>query len=138
MDYLAIQATLEDHLDAWATLNSVQVFKENVSDKPAVDAIYVAPAFLPAQPFAAGLGEQAANRCVGIFQVTVSAPKGSGRGPALSLASSLANHFKRGLQFTASNGTLVTVTSSGPLPAQGSDTAYNVPTDIHWTTDQPN
>ena len=137
MDYLAIQAALENQLDAWATANTVTVLKENSDIKPAVGTTYVAPAFLPIQPSPAALGELAANRCEGIFQVTVSAPRGEGRGPALALASSIANYFKRGTQLTA-NGTKVTVTSSGPLPARPTDTAYNVPTDIHWTTDQPN
>lgn len=138
MDYVAIQATLEDHLDVVLGVLGLDVNKENSDFTPTTGQAYASPVFLPAQPTPAALGATADNRCHGIFQVTVTSRKGEGRGPALAAGTSIANHFRRGLELITSDSKKVTITSSGTLPAMPSDSSYSVPVDIHWTSDQPN
>jgi len=82
---------------------------ENVAYTPVAGVTYLAPALLPGEPFQAEVGESGQNWHVGVYQISIFAPKNVGVGALGTLRDSIVDHFKRG---TVMTGGPVTVTAT--------------------------
>jgi hypothetical protein len=98
------------------------------------------PTFLPGEPEAAGIGDSAKNRYVGIFQVDIFDPKGKGTKPTDTESERIRACFPRGLSLTASNGVVVNIKKSwAPRVSNQNDAAwYQQIVRVSWTADVSN
>jgi hypothetical protein len=135
MSYVQIQAALEKFLETLPDMPSLQT--ENQNYDPVHDAPYLRSIFLPAEPVAAALGTDAANRCFGLYQIAIHYPAGKGRGPALAIADQLVALFKRGLILTE-DGSEVKIVRAWPESSKQGHEWFILPVTIRWQSDQPN
>jgi|TARA_R110000822_G_scaffold59380_5_gene148250 hypothetical protein len=89
-----ISAALDSQLNTLT--GSSPVAWENTVYKPIKNTLYLRPTHLPAPTVQAGLGTTGIDEYLGLYQIDVFAPAGTGRGIAEAKADVIANHFKRG------------------------------------------
>jgi hypothetical protein len=121
-----------------AALPAASVAWENKKFTPGSARWYRA-SFLPGQPRAAGIGEVAPNRHVGVFQVDTFDPPDKGDGPTTTEAERIAKAFARGTILTYSGvsvfieGAYVSRIGVQPDPAW-----FQVPVKVFWRADVSN
>lgn len=79
---------------------------ENIVYVPTKSSMYLRPTNLAGATTQAGLGTAGIDEYVGIYQIDVFAPAGTGRSQAESKADAIANHFKRGTDLLYNNTTV--------------------------------
>jgi hypothetical protein len=86
---------------------------------------------LPGDTVGATVGATGTDEHIGVYQVDVFAPTGTGKGAAVVMADNIANHFKPVTELTY-NGRLVRcVTVSIGAAVQNGDW-YQIPVDINY------
>ena len=101
-----IRTALESRLNSWATAQSVPVAWQNVPYSPTTGTRYVRAAILPAETQNPIYGPDH-RRLIGILQVDIVAPIGSGMGAIDTLAESICTEFARGTTLTQSGLTII-------------------------------
>lgn len=102
---------------------------ENGAFTPTSDVLYLREQYLPAETIPFGLSKVDSNG--GIYQVTVMAPKGGTKGPAMTTAKTVAELFPRGLRLTY-GVQQVTIKSVSQGPAMDIGDRWAVPVSIRW------
>lgn len=131
----AIRAAFVTKLQAFPSLPSVAW--ENFAFTPVNGASYLKPALLPGEPSQAEIGVNGINRHVGVYQISVFAPSGSGIAAINTLVDSLCDHFKRGT-VVAYTGTNVTISKAYAGPVLQETDWQQVPISILYRADVPN
>ncbi|MDA8114990.1 MAG: phage tail terminator-like protein [Acidithiobacillus sp.] len=133
--YSAIRSAFVTRLQAFPGLPSVAW--ENVPFTPATGVPYLQPSLLPGEPTQAEIGTAGANRHVGIYQISIFAPTGTGIGAINTLRDGLCDHFKRGTILTYA-GITVTCQKAFPGPVIQETDWQHVPVSIRFMCDAPN
>ena len=137
---MEVRAALNTRLTAafpGAALTAAAVAWPNRPFEPVVGTRWYRASFLPGEPFAAGIGEHAANRHGGIFQVDVFEPVGAGEGAAITAAERIAAVYKRDTALTYS-GVIVRIEKSWVEPAMQESDWFQAPVRIQWRADVAN
>lgn len=144
--HVEISAALVTHLTAvapGAAITASKIKYENLDPNgqtfvPASSGFWYQAWFLPGEPHAAGIGEQAPNRHVGIFQVDVYGLKGKGTKATDDEAERIRTCYKRGTALTYSS-TVVYVEKSWVQRPEQDDAAYfKQIVRIQWSSDIAN
>lgn len=104
---MSLRLALQNHLEA---LGAFSTAYEGVAFTPVNNVAYQRINLLRAQPDNTALGS-AYHRELGIFQVTLFYPMGSGTNAIEARAESIKTHFKRGTGLT-NNGRVVSITNT--------------------------
>jgi len=103
----------------------------NIPYEPSAGTVFVRPSFLPAETSQASLGANGKDETVGVYQIEVVAPRGSGRPQSVD---AIADAFKRGTVLTY-NDVNVRIRSVSIGVALVTDTAwYSVPVSVNFQT----
>lgn len=92
----SIEDALLARLGTLVTTPPCQFAWPSIDYTPAQGQPYLLPSVMPNRTDEGGLGAGAPERHLGLFQVTVYAPSGSGVAPASELADQVIAHFPRG------------------------------------------
>lgn len=122
-----IQAALDTKL---ATLTGVPIAYPNTPYKPQAGTAYVRASFIPNETLQASLGSTGKDETLGIYQVDVVVPRGSGRPQLLDTVADL---FKRGTVLTY-NGVNLRIRSVSMASAILEDEWYFVPISVNFQT----
>ena len=79
---------------------------ENTAYIPVKDTLFLRSTILPASTLQAALGTSGIDEYIGIYQIDVFAPAGTGRGDAETKADAVADHFKRGTDLSQNGKTI--------------------------------
>jgi len=103
----------------------------NIPYEPSAGTVFVRPSFLPAETSQASLGANGKDETVGVYQIEVVTPRGSGRPQSVD---AIADAFKRGTVLTY-NDVNVRIRSVSIGVALVTDTAwYSVPVSVNFQT----
>jgi len=121
-----------------AAVASTSIAWENKAFKPVAGTRYYRATFLPGEPRAAAVGESAANRCVGIFQIDVFDPPNKLDVATRTEAERIAACFKRGTALVY-NGVNVRIEKAYTTKGDSSDPAwFMVSVVVRWRADIAN
>lgn len=123
-----IQAALDTRLVSMS--GGYAIAFPNIPYEPEAGTTYLRPTFLPADTSQAALGDEGKDITVGIYQVDVFNPAGSGR---TSIPDTIADHFKRGTNL-AYNGITLRVQSVSIASATIDGSWQIVPVSISFYT----
>lgn len=127
--FLDVSAALDSRLNGMTDLPPVAW--PNVAYEPTIGTLWLRPTLLPADTVAATLGSTGTDENLGVYQVSVFAPSGTGKGAAVVMADAIAERFKPMTKLTY-NGLLVRcVTASIGSAVQNGDW-YHVPVYINY------
>jgi hypothetical protein len=135
MSAAAIRAALESKLATWAASRSppIPVAWQNVAFTPPAQARYLRAFLLPAATISRDL--QGAHRgYIGIFQINVIVPIGTGPGAAEAIADALALEFPAALRIGTAPVVLLISPAAVGAALQGDDT-FTVPVSITYRAD---
>lgn len=104
--FLDISAALDSHLNDMVGAPSIAW--ENKNFEPVIGSQFVRPSLLPARTVGATLGASGTDENSGIYQIDIFSPLGEGKNESLTMADSIATHYKPGTELTY-NGRLVRV-----------------------------
>jgi len=99
-----ISSALDSRLNTLA--GTTPIAWENTVYVPVKDTLFLRPTNLPAETLQAGLGVSGIDEYIGIYQIDIFAPSGTGRGEAESKADAVADHFKRGTDLSNNGKTI--------------------------------
>lgn len=102
-----IVAILQDRLSTWAVAQPIDVAWAGVPYEPVMGTPHIAAQTVAYTRAPTGPGENAPIKHSGIFQMTLRFPPSEGEQPVRTLASTLANLFRRGTSLTTTDGLLV-------------------------------
>lgn len=102
---------------------------ENAAFVPIAGQTYLAESFLPAERQAVGLSQT--DAIVGVYQVSVMAPKDGTKGPGYTTAKLVSALFPRGLRIVR-DGVTVTVMQSSQAPAISMADRWMVPVSVEF------
>ena len=102
---------------------------ENAPFTPTAGQTYLAEAFLPAERQAVGLAKT--DAIVGVYQVSVMAPKDGTKGPGYTAAKLVSALFPRGLRIDR-DGVTVTILQSSQAPAMPMGDRWMVPVSMEF------
>jgi len=130
-NFADISGALSKRLESMTGLPPL-AFENRVFD-PATAVLYLEEACIMGETGQVATGEAGYDYTTGVYQVTVNAPAGNGKGAALAMADKIADHFKRGTVLTK-NSIKVTIRSVSIAAGFSSDTRYKVPVSITFET----
>lgn len=131
MSQVLIAKAFEDRL---ALMPALSTARDNVDFTPVVNTPYQDIALLPASPDNSTLG-QSHYKEVGVFQVLLCYPKGTGAGAARARAELTKTHFKRGTTMLESGLRIVVMQTPTIAPAFIDGDRYKVPISIFYQSD---
>ena len=102
--FVDISAALESHLNSMA--GKPPIAWENYSYDPSMGTLYIRPTLLAGDVVQATLGTTGTDQNLGVYQIDIFSEAGQGKGEALSMADTIANHFKRGTDLTYNSRTV--------------------------------
>lgn len=102
----------------------------NIEYSPNGTTLYLQPNILPVDTAQASLGTDGKDLTIGIFQIDVVAPAGTGRS---TMPDIVADHFARGTTLSYNN-TIVKVRTVSIAPAMLEGSWYRVPVTINYFT----
>ena len=104
---------------------------ENANYEPVIGTLFIRPTNLQGETVQTGLGDNGNDETLGIYQVDVFTDSNTGKGPALSMADTIADHFKRGtsIDYNSVNVRILSVSRSAGSNSNG---WYNVPVLIKY------
>lgn len=123
--FLDISAALDGRLNTMTGKPAVSW--ENVSYTPVNGTLYIRPTLLAGDTNQASLGDSGTDQNIGIYQLDVFAPAGTGKGAAIVMADTIANQFKRGTVLTYSGVTVRVKNASRQAAINNADGWYQVP-----------
>lgn len=121
-----------------AALVSSLVAWENQKFTPSPGTRYYRATFLPGIPRAAAIGEAAANRHVGLFQVDIFDPIGKGDGATALEAERIAACYKRGTVLVYSGVSVIIEKAYVVRPSQDDPAWYRQIVRVEWRADVAN
>lgn len=133
MSQALIRRAFEAALDTWATANSVTVAWENI-EFAQPEGAYVRAYLLPAATTSADYG-RVNRREVGIFQVTIVMPTGTGPGAAETLIASLSTAFPPATALTVSTFKVWITEPLSTGPAIQELDRYTIPCSLPYAAD---
>ncbi len=133
----AIRSIMDARLSNLATAEQVQVAWENSDFNPPESAIYWRSFLLPGDASAVGLGTEAENFHLGVYQVDVLAPAGIGWGDASVSAAKVVSAFKRGTDLTVGD-CQIRITRAQPGPGMREGGRFKIPVSIYYRAVIPN
>lgn len=113
------------------------IARENESFTPPANAPYLRPTLGPGEPSQAELGESGQNRHVGIYQISVFYPAGTGTLAASALVAAIIAHFKRGTVLIYS-GQEITITKAYASRMMQDTGMVHIPITIEYRLLAPN
>jgi len=129
-----IRSLLEQRLAAWAAAKPIPVAWDNVKFTPPAGA-YLRASLLPADTTSIDLaGEH--RGYLGLFQVSVYVPLGTGAGAAEALADEIAALFPMMLRLQAGAFWLQVTAPASQYPGIPGDTHYMLPVRLRYRADQ--
>lgn len=132
MSHRLIKAALDTKLNTVYTSNKIAW--ELTQFAPVKGQDFAKPYYLPAESRQAALGSTAADREVGVYQVSVYSPSKNGIVAAQTLADLVKTGFRRGTTLTAS--TVAVVVEQVHIKPAVIETDWTViPVDINWRSD---
>lgn len=132
MSQVLIAKAFEDRLDALSP--AISTAKDNVNFTPVVGAPYQDTALLPASPDNSTQGAGHFKE-IGLFQVMLCYPKGTGAGDARARAELTKTHFKRGTTMTESGLIIIVISTPTIAPAFIDGDRYKLPISIFYQCD---
>lgn len=132
MSQVLIAKAFEDRLALMSP--ALSTASDNVDFTPIVGTPYQDVALLPASPDNSTQGPSHYKE-VGLFQVTLCYPKGSGAGAARARAELIKTHFKRGTTMLESGLRIVVMQTPTISPAFIDGDRYKVPVSIFYQAD---
>ncbi len=132
----AVRAILEGRLATWAAGRStpLRVAYENVPFTPAAGETYLQAFLLPGPTLSQDLkGDH--RGYVGVFQVTIVRPAGTGRGPALSIAAELNTLFPVNGRYTSGSVTVQVITPASAGPGIAEAERFAIPVSFQYRAD---
>lgn len=133
--YSAIRSALTARLQTLSGLPAVAW--ENVPFTPVAGHPYLKPTLLPAEPFQAELGTSGQNIHMGIYQISIFCPTGTGIASLNTLRDALCDHFKRGTSLVYS-GIETRITKAFPGQMLQETDYIHQPITIQWRAYAPN
>ena len=127
--FSAIRSAFVTKLQTYVGLPSVAW--ENVPFTPTSGTTYLQPALLPGEPLQSELGATGQNRHMGIYQISIFAPTGTGILALNTLRDGLCDHFKRGTVLTYGAISL-TIQKAFPGPTMQETDWVHVPISIRY------
>lgn len=91
-------AALDSHLNSMT--GKPPIAWENYSYEPVLGTLYIRPTLIPGDVNQSTLGSSGQDMSVGIYQIDIFAESGKGKNQAVTMADTIANHFKRGTDLT--------------------------------------
>ena len=110
---------------------------ENQAFTPPSNAPYLRPTLGPGEPFQAELGPDGQNRHVGIYQISVFCPAGTGTMAASALVAAIIAHFKRGTILVHS-GQSISITKAYASAMRQDTGLAHIPITIEYRLLAPN
>jgi hypothetical protein len=132
MSQVTIRKLLENKLKALAS--SFPTAYENADYKPITGTAYQSCFLLPSTPDNSTLGQSHFIE-LGLFQINVNYPQGTGANAAQAKAEAIKSHFKRGTTLTESDIILVVTDTPRIAPAFVADGWYTVPVTVNYQAD---
>lgn len=132
MSQVLIAKAIEDRLDAMSP--PLATAKDNTNFRPQVNVPYQETALLPASPDNSTMG-QAHYREVGLYQVTLCYPKGTGAGEARARAELIKTQFKRGTTMEESGLTIIVIRTPTISPPFIDGDRYKIAVSIYYECD---
>lgn len=129
-----ISSALKAQLLTVAVLDESKVQWENLPFTPPDAEAWFRATLLPARSESAGIGVDAPDREIGIFQIDVFTPAGEGEGNARDLVDAIEAAFPRGSSCTY-NGTTVTIESRWAEVSIQEPDWFHIPVNIAWRAD---
>jgi len=132
----AVRAILETRLSTWAAARvpALRVAYENAPFTPNQGETYLRAYLLPAQTLSEDL--QGSHRgYVGVFQVSIVRPIGTGRGPALSIAAELNQQFPVNGRYTSGSVTVQVISPASAGPGIQEPESFAVPVSFEYRAD---
>lgn len=132
MSQVLIAKAFEDRLDAMTP--ALSTAKDNTNFTPVVGTPYQETALLPAAPDNSTQGATHFKE-IGLFQVMLCYPKGTGAGDARARAELIKTQFKRGTTMTESGLTIIVISTPTIAPAFIDGDRYKLPVSIFYQCD---
>ena len=135
MSNQTIRALFETRLKAWADAHTpaLPIAFENVQFTPPT-GLYLAAYLLPADTSSQDLEGALRNR-LGVFQVNIVAPAGTGPGPGQAIAAELDALFPVNLRLTNAGFFVQTTSPTRERSAVSSEDRHMVPVDLTYRSD---
>lgn len=139
---ITVQQALNSRLTSaspGAAVSASLVAWPNITFVPPATGMWYEVAYLPGESRASGIGADAQNRIVGIFQITVFSKTEIGEGTAITEAERIVACYKRGTVLTYS-GTTVRIKRAwrGPAFVSTEPACFQVPVTISFWADVAN
>ena len=134
MSFDAVRSALDVAMSAYS---ATQVAYGNSEFKPTLGTLWYRATFMPGEPTQATLGTAGKNRLVGIYQVDVFAPTGTGVGAGETAAEGVITAFKRGKTFVF-GGVTTRVEKVWREGAIEEDDWFHIPVKVMWFADAAN
>ena len=124
-----IQAVLHSHLNTMA--GKPPIAWENSNFEPTTGTLWARATLLSGASTQATLGTDGEDSNVGVFQVDVFSPIDEGHSEAVTMADTIADHFKRGTYLTYNSRT-IRVRSVSRGAAGRDNNWYQIPVEINY------
>ena len=95
------------------------------------NGVYLSVAMVTAEDIAVGIERGGTDVAAGLYQITVSIPKGTGKKPFTDVYANIKSHFPRGLRMVQ-DGTAVIIHKVFAAPALSDDTHFRIPVSIRY------
>jgi len=128
--FLDISAALDIRLNAMSGLPAVAW--ENKKFTPAVGTIYIRPTLLTGDSIPQTVGSTGRDLNIGIYQIDVFGEAGQGKNEVITMADTIADHFKHGTQMTYNGSTVEVKTVSQRQAVNNTDGWYQAIVEITY------
>ena len=128
--FLDISAALDGQLNAMAGLPAVAW--ENKKFTPAVGTIYIRPTLLTGDSIPQTVGSVGRDLNIGVYQIDVFGEAGQGKNEVITMADTIADHFKHGTQMTYNSSTVEVKTVSQKQAVNNADGWYQAIVEITY------
>ena len=119
--FLDMSAALDGRLNTMSGLPAVSW--ENKKFTPAVGTIYIRPTILTGDSVPQTVGSAGRDLNIGVYQIDVFGEAGQGKNEVITMADTIADHFKHGTQMTY-NGSTVEVKTVSQRQAVNNDDGW--------------
>ena len=127
-----IAAALDSRLNSMS--GKPPIAWENKAYEPTMGTLYARPTLIPGDTVQATLGDSGTDMNIGIYQIDIFAEAGTGKGAAITMADTIANHFKRGTDLTYNSRTVRIKSVSRQAGINNPDGWYQLPIEIIYVS----
>ena len=126
--FLDISAALDGRLNTMTGLPAVAW--ENKKFTPAAGTIYIRPSLLTGDSVPQTVGNTGRDLNIGVYQIDVFGEAGQGKNEVITMADTIAGHFKHGTQMTYNGSTVEVKTVSQRQAINNKDGWYQAIVEI--------